>query len=284
VLAGFALLSLASTKRNIYLLPLYPLLAILCAERVQAFAGVSRAAATLERVAFGAQAVVATVLAIAVAGLIFALSGPYFGDRAPGGYVALAIAVAFCALAGSVIVWRAFAARGRERFAIAVLAQAVAGLVVFAVVCLPFLESEKGFSTFFANAVRIERERGRTPRLFTRHESYTGFAGLHFGVLEHLTLRCRVPPALEIPVPVDVITDTPGLGTLRSAMPEGVTVLTEQRTRGRGAPHALYLVEVALPHRELAAAEMPRDARAGMSELSVTDGDSTAAGCVPDTP
>jgi 4-amino-4-deoxy-L-arabinose transferase-like glycosyltransferase len=257
-LAGFVLLSAASTKRNIYALPLYPILALVCAHALQT-TSLGRVASVLARALLATQAAVATVLAIGVAGAVYVLSGPYFGEPPREGYPTLAVLLALLACCGSLVVWRAFAAGQRGRLLLALPAQLVACLVVFALVCAPLVESEKGFTTFFDNAVRIERERNRTPRLFTRHESYTGFAGLHFGVLERLTFRRRAPAALQFSRPVDVITDMPGLERLCALPRAQVSILTEQRTRGPGAPHALYLVELAFLRRESVAAATSRD-------------------------
>lgn len=223
-LPGFFILSGASEKRGVYLLPLFPVLALLTAAHLRALAARS-VRGTWERLALGVQSALSIVFALAAAAFLLYASGPALG-RPPG---ATAVAAA-AALSGSAVVAAFLAARslldGRiDDLARSLWAITTAALLAIAV-CAPLFEPMKSLNPFFAAAARMERDRGRTPALLTSHESLIGYAGLTFGrVLPAVRRAARSDRPWPGSDEADVITDIGGLRTLTDDPDVRVVVL-----------------------------------------------------------
>ena len=245
LLVGFALLSASSSKRSIYLLPLYPLITLLVARLALRLCERGRAPGLPERLLVGLQCIVAMIGAFAVAAGSYVLSGPYFGWPAGEGAAVRAAALGLVALASSAVVWRAYRRGDYLILFQSLWAQIAGSFLVLIVIVAPLLEVQYGFDAFFNNAVTIEHERHRTPLLFVHKENWTGLAGLHFGVLPNLELpEAHGAAAVES---ADVLTDDiAGLERLRSVPGGHVTILAERLpTPHADSSLALFLVSVA---------------------------------------
>ncbi|MEO8223701.1 MAG: glycosyltransferase family 39 protein, partial [Gammaproteobacteria bacterium] len=242
LLVSFVVLSAASVKRSIYLVPLYPLITLLVARYLRELCRPGRETTRSERFLLGMQAAIATILPLAVAVATWLLAGPYFGWQAPDGTVARAAVLGLMALTSSVFLWRAWLRGQLLRLFRLLWVQTAASVLAFSVLCLPLLEVEYGYDAFFEYASRIEAERGRTPQLYTNNENYRGYAGLHFGVLADF-----VPPGPDSPAgpTVDVITGPDGLERLQSLPGIHVKTLAVRPTvPGEPERRTLLLVSV----------------------------------------
>lgn len=226
LLAGVVALSAASAKRGVYLLPLFPLAALLAAREARRLADSGAMTRVWERAVLGLQAGV--VLAMGCGALaIYGYLSVHEETGIPGaGAVLLVLVIAAAQVGASLYAGAALLRRRVAPLFPVWWGQLATSVLVIAVLCAPLLDSVKGYAPFFEAAVGAERARDRTPLLFTRHEGYIGLAGLHFGrVLPFLDLPATKPFPWSSGSPIDVLTDTNGLGALRRLPETTVTLL-----------------------------------------------------------
>lgn len=237
-LPAFVLLSIASTKRNIYLLPLYPLLALMVARHARRLADSEARPRRLEWIAVVLQAVLACGASLAVpANYYFQSSGNSGGAVGWPGMATAAGAMAVAVAITTILARRLWQGRLSETFRL-IWAQAALAMVVFTVLCVPALDAERSLSPFFKEAVRIENERHRTPHLFTKHESFIGLADLAFQSV-------LTPPDLAGDTDsVDVLTTEHGMKELNCRTSSTCTVLTKWHTHEAGTLRTLCLISL----------------------------------------
>ncbi len=232
-LAGFVLLSLAHSKRSMYLAPLFPSLALIVAWRLVNLG--TRPLRRWERALMATQAAVLGIFLLAVPAAGIYLQGAREWRNLPAGTWALMGLVWAGALGAGWFSLRWTRQARLERLPFLFWGEAAAGFMALVVLCFPAMERQKSFRAFFEEARAMETARKSVPRLFTPNESYVGLAGLYFG---------RTLPPLEGPVPateLDVLTDKDGLRVLP---PRRMEVLLSEEISGPGQRRGLYLAHI----------------------------------------
>jgi 4-amino-4-deoxy-L-arabinose transferase-like glycosyltransferase len=241
--SALVILSLARTKRGMYILPLLPVLSLLAAREMARIERLGSRLDPLGRAFVWFQAAAMGLFTLGVPGvylyLVLHFDVPMPSWRAYGVPGALLLASA----AGLLLTLQSVRRLECRRFFSVQWAQAAGGFLSLAVLCMPLMEQQKCFDPFFREAARIERGRAGPLFLFLANETYIGYAGLHlqrtlppFNSEEGLALFRKAGCA------ADLITDRHGLQYL-ATLPGGETTMLAQATLwGLKRERSLYMV------------------------------------------
>jgi 4-amino-4-deoxy-L-arabinose transferase-like glycosyltransferase len=178
VVVNVVALSCVHQKRGMFLLPLYPLMALLLALEVSRLRHDGAAASLPVRLLVAAQIAVASLLALLSVAALVVL--PAWAHGRPPGHRALVVAAVFAIVFLELIVraamrWRAAGWATALRLAWALVLVSLTG----AAVLLPHrMDKEISFAPFYRSARTIVEARGVTPVLASGNESFMGLADL----------------------------------------------------------------------------------------------------------
>ena len=240
--ANLLLLSLARTKRSMYLAPLFPALAVIMAKEWLDLESRRGGAPLWVRWMTGLQVAVTGAFAVTVVVAFLYLSGlsvtPLRGVVLWG----MSFAIIFAMAGWSLRNFRTWRSRRYGPLLRALWGQAAASYLLLILLCFGPLDGQKSLAGFFREAARMERARNGVPCLLLDNESYVGMAGLYF----HRTLPVRGLSSKEMRgrQPEDIITDSAGLevlSRLRRFTPE---IVCDSTIGGPGVSRSLFLIHL----------------------------------------
>ncbi|MGC8723324.1 MAG: ArnT family glycosyltransferase [Acidobacteriota bacterium] len=240
--ANLLMLSLARTKRSIYLAPLFPALAVIMAKEWLGLESRRGKAPFWVRWMTGLQVAVTGAFSVTVVLAYLYLSDLSVIPLRSFVLWGMCLAIVF-AMAGWSL--RNFRTWRRQRYGPllkALWGQATASYLLLILLCFGPLDAQKSLAEFFREAAVVERARNSVPSLLLDNESYVGMAGLYF----NRTLPVSGPSSIEMRgrQPEDVITDQAGfevLNHLRRFTPE---IVRGSTIGGPGVPRSLFLVHL----------------------------------------
>jgi 4-amino-4-deoxy-L-arabinose transferase-like glycosyltransferase len=240
--ANLLLLSLARTKRSMYLAPLFPALAVIMAKEWLDLESRRGQAPFWVRWMTGLQLAVTGAFAVTVVLAFLYLSG--LSVIPPRGFMLWGMCLAIAsAMAGWSL--RNFRTWRRQRYGPllkALWGQAAASYLLLILLCFGPLDAQKSLAGFFREAAVVERARNSVPCLLLDNESYIGMAGLYF----NRTLPAGGPSSNELGgrQPEDVITDKAGLEVLNHLRRFTPKIICGSTIGGPGVPRSLFLIHL----------------------------------------
>ena len=180
LLANLAALLLAHNKRGMYLLPLYPLMALLVAGEADEFCLAGERAPLASRRLLGIQGVLTSLLVLATAASPLVVNRFVLEEPPRPGDPLLVGALAAAALASIALAVRFSTRRAHAALMATLWGQGAACFAIGALVLFPRADAQKSFARFFAESRAIAAQRDIVPYLSLHNEAYTGLAALAF--------------------------------------------------------------------------------------------------------
>jgi 4-amino-4-deoxy-L-arabinose transferase-like glycosyltransferase len=247
ILVDVLALSCVHQKRGMFVLPLYPLLALLLAFEVSRLRHDGAAASWPVRVLIALQIALASLLAVGVVAALVVI--PAWARGQPPGNRALAVAAVFSMLFVLLIVraalrWRAAGWATALRLAWALVLISLTG----AAILLPRrVDKEISFASFFRGTRALVEKRGVTPVLASGNESFIGLVDL--SLERFLPLAIRKPELMrlfESTGDLYVITKDLHLVDFGASMPSRSEILASSSSarRNPSETETLYLVHL----------------------------------------
>jgi 4-amino-4-deoxy-L-arabinose transferase-like glycosyltransferase len=252
VLVDLLALSLAHQKRGMFVLPLFPLIALLLALEASRLRDAGDAVSRPVRLLVAVQVAAACLLAfLTVAVLLLVPAWASNRDPSPGAVVRAALLLGVVSLLAwrGALYWAAARWDKALRLSWGLVFVSVMGVASF---LLPRVDSRVSFASFFENTRTLTDERAATPVLATGNEAFVGLADL--------SLEKTLPRAIRKPELMSrfesssgnlyVITKDLALCDFGSDGPRArVRILVSDFSVGRSLfrPESLYLVELRRP-------------------------------------
>ena len=240
--ANLLLLSLARTKRSMYLAPLFPSLAVIMAKEWLALESRRGGAPFWVRWMTGLQVVVTGAFAVTVVLAFLFLSNLSVAPLRSFVLWGMCLAIVFAMAGWSLRNLRAWRRQRYGPLLKALWGQAAASYLLLILLCFGPLDAQKSLAGFFREAAVVERARDSVPCLLLDNESYVGMAGLYFN---------RTLPVSGLPSnkmrgrqPEDVITDKAGLEVLNHLRRFTPEIVCGSTIGGPGVPRSLFLVHL----------------------------------------
>lgn len=258
VIADLVALALAHNKRGMYLLPLYPLMALLIASEADRIGRRDSPLSRAGRWALGIQATVVGLMAIGTA-LVplllrrYAPSGP--AGAIDGWLTGSLVVTVLVAMAAAVL----SALRRAPRLLMTTIwAETVVCLAFAAIVLFPRLDAQKSFARFFDAAKAVTDQRGAVPILVLHNEASIGLAALTYGrCLPVVTEPAALRKMLLASPDLYVIAADPKAAAPDADPPTRAEVLLSEEIPGPGGERSLYLLHLGLGAEPIARATLP---------------------------